>query len=532
MSEEQRNKVLGDDALDDAENFYNLISGAANTPSFRPQIQIPELQTLMLQEANDLSDTAPQIYLSNQGDREKDREKAFQGIWQQAMTPFHIMMCEIMMLFCGNAFAQVGYEPDARNGQGQLWVKCRNPRSVYFDPATDYEGNSSYLILEDYMYVEEVKKLWGRAANNIRLSNSPRQSATAGLASPGYGVQMPDGPMASIGGIANSPQIFSDNRVRVRKVFCLDYTREMAEDKEIPAGAITNPSFAWKYPNGRMLVECQGEILADGDNPFPMKKWPLVQFWAVPPLFGAWSIPATKYTIGMQNFAERLYTGVFENSVRLNNGVWFIDERTGINPEDFGGLPGEVRVINANSPVPQCIWPSPMPQHVIQTPGLLLEMQRKIQGFTAARSGQPGDGNISTDLFDESVMRSQGMTQLRGRLAAVSTQRLAELMFYTVAKFQRRMKVPYSDPNTGMSLVDWTPIARPDTYDVYLDPGSIRPMSQSAIRRLAPVLAKSGALPPGRLLQMLDIPNAAEITKEQQTQLILQALANAGKAKH
>lgn len=500
---------------------------------FRPQLIIPELQTLMMHEANDLSDSSPQVYVVDreQSGRDDNREKAFQAAWQQAQVTFHIMMADLWALFCGTGVLQVGFDPMARNGQGFTWVKARNPKTVHFDPATDYEQNWSYLIFEDWLYLEDIRQRWPHTSKGLRPRMAKSTSTPMLTNANSYGFQMPSGPMATTGGINSPQQIMSDNRLRVRYAFCLDYTRELAADNIIPKGALTSAGIRWKYPNGRMIVECEGQVLADGDNPFPLKRFPLVLRWATPPLFSAWSIPATRYTQQMQSFAERLYTGVFENAVRLNNGVWFIDERTGIDPNDFGGLPGEVRVINANSPTPQCVFPNAMPAHVVQTPKMLLDMQRTIQGFTPQRSGQPGDGNISPELFDESVLRAQGLTQLRGRLGAYSTQKLAELMFYTMARFQRKLTLPYADPQTGMSLVNWTNIERPDQFDLYLDPASIQPMSQAILRRMAPELAKFGVIPTETLLQWLSVPHADDIAKKNSIQRSLEALANARRGK-
>ena len=111
-----------------------------------------------------------------------------------------------------------------------------------------------------------------------------------------------------------------------------------------------------------------------------------------------------------------MWTQLYENAVRLNNGTWFIGENTGIDPEKFGGMPGEVQTINANSIREiELKFPPAMPQHFTQLPQLLLDKQRELQGFTDARSGQPGAGNISPELFDASIMRAKGLTQLRGR---------------------------------------------------------------------------------------------------------------------
>lgn len=61
--------------------------------------------------------------------------------------------------------------------------------------------------------------------------------------------------------------------------------------------------------------------------------------------------------------AQDLRVSIFENAVRLNNGIWYLNERGGISPEGFGGIPGEVKVLNPTTPVE------------------LLKKQRKDQGF-------------------------------------------------------------------------------------------------------------------------------------------------------
>jgi hypothetical protein len=282
--------------------------------------------------------------------------------------------------------------------------------------------------------------------------------------------------------------------------------------------------FEWKYPNGRLVVECEGQILQDGDNPYPMKMFPVVPFWSTVPLYGIWSVPAVRFSNGLQNVSERLFTQLFENAIRLNNGVWFIDENTGIDPDAFGGMPGEVQIINANSRMPECKFPSPMPQQFTQLPQLLLDKQKELQGFTDARSGKPGAGNISPELFDESVIRSQGITQLRGRLNAISYQRVAELIFYTMARYYKRQNLPLRG-DEGLEIVEWKDVPRPDQYDVYLDEASIRPMSAAMVKRMVPELWKMGKMPTRKGLELLDFPDASGIADEVEREQELAALA-------
>lgn len=494
-------------------------------PTFRPHIITPELQTLMMREANDLSDTSPRPYII--GDDQKsspDREKSLQAEWRRAKINFHAMFSTLQSMFSGMCPMQIGFDPEARNGKGAIWGKMRDPRTFKCDPFTSYELDWSYIVLEDRMHIDRIKARWPKTGQLVKSRSSGRSVGTL-LQDPGYGIQMPSGPMSSTGGLPSSRAGTQDDRPLVRWCFCEDYTRIKIENKDIPdAPDILNADFEWKYPNGRLIVECEGVILQDGDNPYPLKEFPIVPFWSTLPIYGVWAVPAVKYTHSIQNVAERLYTQLFENAVRLNNGVWIIDESSGINADAFGGIPGEVQVINANSKPPICMFPPPMPQQMTQLPQVLYEKQKEIQGFTEARSGNPGDGNISSDLFDQSVLRSQGVTQLRGRLNAESYQRLAKLIFYTMARYYKRQNLPFRGEN-GIEAIEWQEVRRPDEYDVQLDEASIRPLSQTMLQKLVPQLWGMGKLGTRRGLQLMDFPDADGAAKEIEQEQALAALA-------
>jgi len=479
----------------------------------------------MMHEANDLSETSPRPYIVNNGSgkRDEDREKALQATWRTAQVNYHAMFTTLMSLFSGMCPMQIGYDPDARQGRGSVWAKMRDPRTFDCDPAADYTCNWSYVIFEDRMHLEEVRQRWPQTSTQVKPRTSGRSQSPM-MGDSAYGVDMPAGPMSMMPGLPSRQGIPSDNRVRVRWCYCNDYTREKVEDHTLPSGSIVPADFAWKYPNGRLIVECEGWTLQDGDNPFPLKMFPAVPFWSTLPLYGVWAVPAIRYSKEIQNVAERLYTGMFENAVRLNNGVWFIDERTGIDPESFGGMPGEVQVINANSPVPEMRFPQQMPQHMVGLPQLLLDKQKELQGFTDARAGKPGAGNISPELFDSSVIRSQGVTQLRGRLNALSFQRIGELIFYTMLRFAPSQSM-FMKTSQGYESVRWQATNRPDQYDFELDDASILPFSQAMLRKMAPELRKAGLLDVHTTLDTLEFPDAEKIASNIEQEQALMALA-------
>lgn len=537
-SDDYRNTKLGENFLKTAEDLYDIEATEGPSPSFRPLIRIPMLQRIMLEEANQLSDLSPQVYIFSDKDRDKDREKALQAEWYATRTNQHLLYASLTSRYCGTGFIIAGFDPDLRNGKGGMWVKSHDPRLVGFDPSADYTWDPSYVYYGTYMNLEDVRLKWPDTSGAIRRKTVSSPGPPVGTES-GYGFDPPSGPMTSIPGmpVSRGQQKYStDTRVLVWHTFCKDYTREMVEKKDVPSGELFEPEVMLKYPNGRWIIDCEGVILEDGDNPYPRRPdmqapfFPVFPVWAMPPLKGAWGTPVTKMTQTLQSLAERLYTQIFENVLRLNNGIWFIDNNTGIDPEAFGGLPGEVQVKNAGSKTPECVHPQALGSNAMTAPQTLLDLQNQVLGFTQSRQGNPGAGNISTDLFDSSVLQSSGMLQLSGRLLSTTVQRMAEFFFYTMGRYAGRQTLPFRGAD-GIEAAQWEPLQRPDQYDVLLDEASIRPLSESVVRRMTPELMKTGIVATERGLRTLGYPGAEEIAQEQKEQLELQALAKVKGAK-
>jgi hypothetical protein len=75
------------------------------------------------------------------------------------------------------------------------------------------------------------------------------------------------------------------------------------------------------------------------------------------------------------------------------------------------------------------------------------------------------------------------------------------------------------------SFVTWQPIEVGEDFDIRLADGSIRPMSQTTMRSMVLELKKMGMMSVRSGLELLDIPDAAEIAQEVEDELKLAALA-------
>ena len=530
-ADNERDRRLGQGWFEEVRTFFNIDPATYSAPTFRPRIVIPELQVLMLNEATDLSDALPRIYITHRDSRDKLREKAYQENWRQSFYNNRLLEAEIWSLFSGTGFVQVGFDPHARNGKGEVFIESRDPDTVHPDPGTKDWKRWAYVQFDDRMYIDEVRSRWPDNGYRVIPRRGPAPGVLANSGTMGTGLSMPPGPMSAGPGMTQR-LISSDSVVTVRHTFIRDYTeieipadeRQRMADAVDPLLAI--PSRRRMFPNGRWIVDCEGVVLADGPNPFPLGLFPIIPYRAMPSLGWFWGVPPIRYTRSIQQVAERMMTQTFESAVRLNNGMVFIDEATGLDSDSYAGLPGEIVVVNANARYPEIKWPTPMPAHMTQLPNMLLDLQKRLQGFSPARSGQTSPGNQSADLYDSTIYQAQSMTRLRSRLMAEPIQATAEMVFYTMCRFYKDGQAFAGVKGNDVQWTKWEGLeSSMEDYDIQLDPGSLKPVSMTALRTIVVDLLKAGQIPLKYALEVLEVPNGDEIAEAQQQQQELAALS-------
>jgi hypothetical protein len=535
MATQERDQKLGASWIQDMKDFYELNYYAqAAAPSFRPRVVLPELQYLLMSEATDLTNDSPKCYISVNGKRDEQRELAFAAAWKQGLFNNRIFEAVFWSQFTNPSWIQAGFNANTRNGKGSAWLRARDPDSVFPDPHTKNDRDWSFLIVEDWFYVDEVKRMWGDAARNIRVGAGydDFEDDETGSNRFDLSMELPPGPLR-----VDVPEGFEHQRngprVRVRYAWIRDYAREIvreiagektAEGFELAVKPITK----WKYPGGRFIVECNAVNLTDGPNWVP--RLPEDDFGTFP-VFGVWSMPhpssiygppPVRYGKGPQDIAEKMYTQLIENMIRTNNVQCWIPRDSGIDIDAYGGLPGEVQVYDGEKP-PTMTVPPQIPQHMTQVPEILLQKVARYVGFTPERQGQAGDGNISTDLFDATVFQSQSILRMKARFLAETYQRVTLMLFHLMARF--KLEEDRLRPQRGDKTCIWSPIPTNAECELELDETSVDAMSSAMLKKLMPALGKMGMVSPKFVLETLGVPHADEMAAEATRQLELAALA-------
>jgi hypothetical protein len=227
-----------------------------------------------------------------------------------------------------------------------------------------------------------------------------------------------------------------------------------------------------------------------------------------------------------QRAANKFESQVYENSVRLNQGMVIADSNSGINPENFASLPGQILLRTPGSRV-DIQYPPPMPPDMIQAGPRMRSYIREMLGFTPARTGMGTRGNVSPELTETEISQSMGLSRLHARLMFQSVQKVVEMIFLRMAQFYTVPRhIPYINDDRW-EPVPWEPIADARTYAVHVDPASFQVKSKTMMQRLYLLLAKMNKMPDEELLTNLDVPNAKEIAEKNKAQLELMARAHA-----
>lgn len=525
VADRKREDTLGTNFFEDTKQLFSL-SDTFTAPRFRPAVRIPELQMMLMKDANELSNFQPQAYIYNQSsnDRVTNLEQAFKAQWSRMNIPYHLLFSFVAMEFLGTGFLHFGIDPYANNNRGQMWVKWRESKSVHSDPNADYTCNWAFLIVDDWLHLDEIKRQYPHRAKFLPRSPSTPQDARGDEASSGF--RLPNGPWQEMPPFAGLSAARRGSASRLRTTYALDYTKEMIG--ELPTDPDVEPRFRWKYPRGRVIVDCEDVVLADGQCPF--RRPPVIPAWATPPLYGTWAVPPPRYSSAIQGLAEKLYSQTYENFFRMNNGIWLFPASAQIEQGKFGGIPGEKCTYEGSTP-PTCVTPPAFPAQALDFPERLLQKQRELHGFTQARQGNPGSGNISADLFDAAVLRGQSMTQLRGRLASKTILDLSELMAYSMMEFMPSQRMAHKD-GAQLSLVDYQQPKEPlEEFEMFLDDGSFHVKSQAIVQKIAEGLMQKGIIPVGTGLEMLGYPDAGKVQKDAQQQQALAAVTAVAEGK-
>ncbi len=531
-AKQARNRLLKDSDWSEWLQTYWGTYWPESLPSYKAPININETKLLILNELSDLTDSAPQIYVTGDpktGARDAGVEKAMQAYWRAAFVDMTLLeaYADAAIWPCG--FLEVVWQPWRLQGQGEIVIRARHPQSVYPDPRATSDEDWRYVIWEDVMDVVEVRQQWPDTGRRVLPDAATHGSTQHGLSGGDpFGVTRGEGltsPLYPYGGPV--PTGGAETGVRVYTCYTRDLQLEhkVEEYEDLDGTKKLRQVARYKYPQGRLIQCTQSVVLYDDISPYWGESFPLIQVKLQPSIHGFWPRQSLVSEVQeLQRGSDKNESLVLENALRMNKGIWLADSSSGINPKTFADVPGQV-VLKRQGTEVRALYPQPMPPEMITHGERLRAKMREVLGFQPSRQGQQGQGNVSAELTETEISQSMGLTRLRSRLLLRSVTRLVQMLFSRMAQFYTTERfLPFVEDEVWKPIT-WTPLMEWERYAVHVDPNSFQVQSKTMLKRLYLALAKMNRVPNEDLLRMLEIPGYKEIAQRQQQEMALAAAA-------
>lgn len=494
-------------------------------PSYKPRIQVNEIKSLLLQELSDLTDSRIKILVQKRiGSTERDEkvENTIQTYWKRRFCDLTVAMAALDAMIFPLGFIQTGWDPLAEQGQGEVIFKHRHPKTVFPDGDAEDDESLRYYVLEDVLDLVEIRRSWpetgwrvepeGSFSERMRSDGNSKGSFRSGS---GY-----VGPLYNKTGMAGVPGF---KKARAGVLTCVVDDDEKVEEINEIAGQLRQRKMP-KYPHRRMIQVANRRVLYDDDCAYHYAPI-LTRVMLQPAVHSYWpQCSLVNEFAEVQATANKSDSMVAENMLRVNAGMYFGDADCGIVPGKWAPVPGLFTLIKPGSKV-NAVAGTAMPGDFVGQGERLRGFIRGVLGYPPQRTGAGTHGNVAAELAETEISQAQGLTRLRARLMYQCVQKAVEMIFARQAQFYITPRhLPYIDQGE-LKAIQWEPIAEPSQYAVHVDEASFQIRSKTMLQRIALSLAKMGKMPTGRLLKMLEIPDADAIAAEMKEELTLIALA-------
>lgn len=167
-------------------------------------------------------------------------------------------------------------------------------------------------------------------------------------------------------------------------------------------------------PDGRHVVWCDGQILADEPNPYGCIPYFMFTGLHVPGRF--WPDAVTTHLRSPQDRLNKLLSQIAENAARFGNPSLMIDALADVK---YYGVPGEQITFNGTTQtaVPQFLTPPSMPPYVFQVMDQFTQALRDISGQYEVSNGTVPAGVTAASAI--SLLQEQDSTRLAPDIEAM-----------------------------------------------------------------------------------------------------------------
>ncbi len=427
----------------------------------------------------------------------------------------------------GTGFLKTTWDPALAGGLGDAITRRVDPYTVYPDPQARSMADMNYIIEVRTMSIQEVDRRWPGSARVIRESPYIEQSdeapdqlsnrTTMPRANPGAISPATVPRYGMVGGGFINANATNEPGVTVMEAWLREH--QTIEDDDAPYGYRTEE--CW-----RVVVVAGSHILMDepatslwshGRHPYSR--------YVCADIGEFWGFSTVELLIPTQRSINRLLAAMEQNTLLTGNPTLVDDNRSGISRTQATNRPGQRFTVGAGSKV-DWLKPPPMSQMMPELVRYMLQRMEAVSGLAAVTRGGSMPGRNAQGVMDamqEAAFVRIRMELIQLQLTLTDAGKLKAALIVENYTEQRNMAIIGPDGAQKMLsiqprhfLIPTMDGEIPLEYTLLVDAGASEHTGRKAREDQYLSLANMGIIDGEAVLEGLDFPGRAEITKRMQ----------------
>lgn len=445
----------------------------------------------------------------------------------------------------GTGFTKTTWDCALAGGLGDAIIRRVDPFTIYPDPQARTMDDLNYIIEVRTMSLQEVDRRWPGSAKKLRASPFLEQSdeapdqltnrqsfprANPGALSPAtvprYGM---------VGGGFLSAQATNEPGVTVMEAWLRSH--DTIEDPDAPYGYRTEETW-------RVVVVAGSYILMDepASNLWSHGRHPYSRY-VTADVGEFWGFSTVELLIPTQRSINRLLAAMEQNTLLTGNPTLVDDVRSGISRQQATNKPGQRFTVGSGSVV-RWMEPPKMNQMMPELVRYMLQRMEAVSGLAAVTRGGSAPGRNAQGVMD--AMQEAAFVRIRMELTQL------QLTLTDAGKLKASLIVEnYTEPRnmaiigpdgaqkmlavqSRHFLIPTESGEMPLEYTLLVDAGASEHTGRKAREDQVLSLANMGIIDGQAVLEALDFPGRAEISKRmaaQQEKMMAMGIPPDGKKK-
>lgn len=244
--------------------------------------------------------------------------------------------------FYGTGFATMGYNPDAKPMQGDIFFESKDTYSMYPDPSSrDVNKRSDFIIEAEPMDLTKIRHDYPEKGQFVKADIIDAIKGEKTDLEPLFQLRLPIDETKSLRDSAGGVEGLLDKKCL--KKTCYMKSDETDDTPQMDANGIqTGVSSKLKYPNGRKIVSAGGVILEDCALPFDDGLFPYARLvnYLLPREF--WGMSEIEQLEHPQRIFNKLISFTLDVLTLMGNPIWIVDDEANIQTENLINSPGMI----------------------------------------------------------------------------------------------------------------------------------------------------------------------------------------------